>query len=688
MFVLSIFYGSCSDGNVTSSAVHVVNYAQITTKSKPIEDWYVCGTFSPSDDEITAHFMDSLSNTSDLFVNVTNPDTLNPYWYNGIYKPVYNMLDLKEIYDIGTSGGVSPIENKTTYLACDILADKEANVYLQVKKNMKCYQKMNGELLHRKEIQGLNFYPVHLVRGINRYTVKAIARNNDYSFETKVFDSCSVAKIFVNGQSNNIVFPLVSPATHSVTLTNKHQDVLNVPVKVLFQNVRGEKICEFYLRSDTSTYVVPKLQEGISYMCTMTIAGQTTRQPIACADSWDDIHQRFVNMRASIPDSHVRAKEIDQILYRLSFLLRHESRESDWWWKFKIAPLTYQLEHIFANIDKEHSTDGKEFNIQFCTYKSELDGGIQRYLLAVPNKVKKGKKYPLVVVLRPQVENKYHFFTSPQFTHQWAINIMQSLANSHDFIVMMPEARMYLCEDLIPFANSEIKLAIADVKKHYDVDVSRLYLHGICTGGYRALKMATENPGMFAAVGTYTPSYHQRRQTEWCKMHSLEDNLYKIAGTPVFLFADPFDKHTGYKVYADLINDCRSNGIPLTFAQKRNTELLYNAVLVGEEAFDFFDGKSSKNTAVPITHNNDSCIAIADLYSSPFVYVYNEANHTVYYRNLVKTIRDDYKDYMFTELPIVSDTDITDEMLQSKNLFLIGDHFDNDRLMALINCAN
>ena len=678
---------SCTDGNVVSSAVHVINFDRINSKSKPIEDWYVCGTFSLSDDALLGPVVDSLINSPDLCESVNNPDTLNPYWYNGYYKPVYNMLDLREVFNQDKSDNKHSIEGKVTYLACDILSDKETNACLYVKKSMKCFQRLNGSLLHRKEIQGMNFYPVHLNKGRNRYTVKTIAKNDDYSLETKVLDSCGVAEIFVNGQSNNILFPLIAPDKPTATLTNRHQDVLDIPVRISIHDVCGRKVCDFLLRKDTSAYSIPGLRNGTSYMCTMTVVGKTVRQPIACADEWDEIYHRFIDMRKNVADDNVHADEIDQILYRLDFLLRHESRGSDWWWQFKLAPLTYQLEHIFANIDEERMVDGNEFNVQFRTYTSPLDGGMQRYLLTTPDKIKKGKRYPLVVVLRPQVLNQHHFFTSPQFTHQWAINIMQSLANTHDFIVMMPEARMYQREDLIPFANAEIKLAIADVSGLYSIDTSRMYLHGICTGGYRALKMATENPGMFAAVGTYTPYYHQRHQSDWCRLHSLEANLHKIAGTPVLLFADPYDKHTDYKVYADLIEDCGNKGVPLTFIQKRNTELLYNAVVVGEETFDFFDGKSKKSRPTQPSRENDSCFAVADLYSSPFVYVYNKSNQTVRYRNLVNAICKDYEEYMCSKLPIVSDADLTDDMLASKNLFLLGDRFDDDRLTDLIKAA-
>jgi predicted esterase len=342
------------------------------------------------------------------------------------------------------------------------------------------------------------------------------------------------------------------------------------------------------------------------------------------------------------------------------------------------------LEIIFANLDGEHGKDKGEFNIQFITYTSKLDGGIQRYLLATPNEMKKGKKYPLVVIVRPHVDHHYHFFTSPQFTHQWAINIIQSLANSHGFIVMLPEARMYHNEDLTPFAEAEMKLAIEDVKKHYKIDEERMYLHGICSGGYRALRMATENPGMFAALGLYTPIYHEKLLSSRAKAHSIENLLPNLAGTPIMIHADPFDKHTPYKVYADLISDCKKYGIPLTYSVKRNTELLYNAVVAGSEAFDFFDGKVKSGVKASAVLP-DTNLVVADLYSKPFVYVYNSHDHSAYYKNMVHTIQGDYKEYMNTDLPLITEDEVDEKMLKSKNVFLIGHVFENPLLVELVD---
>jgi hypothetical protein len=513
--------------------------------------------------------------------------------------------------------------------------------------------------------------------------IKATAQTNDYTIESTILNKESVAETYVNTQSNNIILPEISPDNKIIRLTNAHCNLFDKTVKLQIFDVYGKKKYETNLNKDSMSYRIPSLKENTSYICTMTIEGKAVRQAILFGN-FDNTYMKFVALRNQLSNSHPRANEIDQILYRLKFLLNHETRKSDWWWQFKIAPLTYQLELIFANLNGKHSSDKNEFNIQFVTYNSKLDGGIQRYLLATPNKILKGKKYSLVIVIRPHVDNHHHFFTSPQLTHQWAINILQSLANSHNFIVMMPEARMYHNENITPFIEAEIKLAIEDVKQRYNLDENKIYLHGICSGGYRALRMATENPGMFAALGLYTPMYHESYKSDYTRKHSLENMLPKLSGTSIMLFADPFDKHTPYFIYSDLIEDCKKNGIPLEFSQKINTELLYNTLVVGEEAFDFFDGKIKSNFR-SAEEKLDTENVIFEMYSKPFIYVYNSCDQSDYYRKWVARTKKDYEKYFFSKLPIVADKDVDERLMKTKNIFFIGDHFENP---IINNCIN
>lgn len=579
-----VFFIGCS----VSCSKHNALYNIETTSMlcMPLTDWNVCGSFPYAYDSLITNYM--VKNPNE-YAEKEVPDTSFIYWYNGFYHPLYNQLDLKEVYQIMPDDTTHVLNEKVTYLYCNIIADTDIDIYVEVKKSMKCYQFLNGDTLHRREIQGLNIYPFHLNKGNNTYLVKAITIGDDLSFEATLYDSISVARLYAEGQSCNIIYPQIDSVSHMAMLSNAHQRVVNVPVTLQFHDVYGTQIGETQtLSPDSFTYPVPKLERNVSYMCSMTMCGTTVRQPVLCGKD-DDAYERFIAMRDALPNNHPRADEIDQLLYRLNFLLQHPTRyDGDWWWQFKISPLTYQLEHTFAHLDETYGEDDTEANIQFITYRSELDDSLQRYLLARPNKIEKDKPLPLVVMVRPNIENMHHFFSCPQLARQWAVNLMQALSNRYGFLVMMPEMRTYLCEDLLPLAEDEMKLAIADVQKHYPVDTTRIFLHANCSGGYRALRMATDNPSMFKAIGLYAPIYHRTSPDSWSIEHEPSRSIAKLKDVPMMIYGDPLDKHSPYQGYKDLIDDCHKYDIPLALTLKRNSGQFYNIVLVGEEMFEFF----------------------------------------------------------------------------------------------------
>ncbi len=582
--VFIICYSSCS--KTERYVTYDLSNNDKNFVSKSLYDWNVYGTFSLAEDSLIA---DSIIVNPCNYFDKHKSDSLRPYSYTGLYHPKFNQLDLREVYGIAPNDTLDFMNGRITYLYCRILSDADKQMFVEVNSSMRLLQVLNGDTLYRCDIQGPNIYPINLKKGYNDYVVKTMITGGDYAFEAILHDSISITRLYADCQTCNIIYPQIDTTSHVVMLSNAHQNVLDIPITLRFDDIYGNRICDdVVLKPGTFTYYIPGMQNQHSYMCSMTIGEHTVRQPVLCGRD-DYAYARFVSMRASIPDSHPRANEIDQLLFRLNFLLKHPTRyDGDWWWQFKISPITYQLEHAFSHLNDTYGDDDSEASIQFVTYVSEQDDSLQRYLLARPNRIYNDKPLPLVVVIRPNIEKKYHFFVCPQLARQWALNQMQALSDRYGFLVMMPEIRTYLNEDLTPFAEQELKLAIKDVQNHYPVDTSRIFLHANCSAGYRALQMATDNPDMFRAIALYAPVYHKNYCDESSKERMPEFSIYKLKDVPLMVHGDPIDKHSPYALYKDLIKDCRKYEIPLSFSMKRNSEKFYNIVLVGEDALKFF----------------------------------------------------------------------------------------------------
>ena len=529
----------------------------------------------------TTYYIPKHVESLEIPLNLWNIKTKSPS-FDSLYIPLYNQLDLREI-------GIDSSTN--VHLSCTIEAKHTVQLYLGVKCEMPQSFLLNEDSLSRIDIQGLKIYTILLQKGKSTLQAEVNTTGEDWSFETTLYDSLSIAQLYAEGQSCNIIYPLIPTETKDIMLTNAHQNVLSSPVVLTFNDVQGKMVSEIILKKDSFIYHVPELEEDISYMCSMKIGKTLVRQPVLCGQD-DNSLVKFQRLRQMLPKGHPRLPEIDGALYRLQFLLNHPTRyEGDWWWQFKITPLTYQLEHIFSHLEETYGTSDTEFNVNFISYRSVIDDSIQHYLLVTPNSIHQDEPLPLVVIVRPFCENYHHFFASPQLVRQWALNIVQGLANHHRFIVMMPEGRMPKNEDLTPMAEREIKLAIEDVKSHYNIDESKMYLQANCTGGYRALKFAEANPKLFAAIALYAPVYKVNYALSWSKQYTAKSQLAKLKDIPLMIHYDPLDEHSTPEQFEELVADCEHNGIPLTLSVKRNSGKFYNVVIAGCEAFEFFHGK-------------------------------------------------------------------------------------------------
>lgn len=367
ILILQIFIPFCLQSCIEQKrlAVYSIGDTNADRIKLSLIDWDVCGPFSIADDSL---LQDSFLLDPYLIMEKYEADSNYTCSYSGFYHPLYNQLDLKEVYDIMPKDDTNRIENSITYLHCEINSDADRQLFLEVKASMDYTLFLNSDTLYRRDIQGLNIYPLHIKKGRNDCIVKTRCIGDDYSFDSTIYDSVSVVQLYADCQSCNIVYPQIDSTSHVVMLTNAHQNVIETPVTLQFYDVCGDSVGgTVALQPDSFTYYLDGLRNNISYICEMNICNHIVRQPVLCGKD-DNAYMRFCELRKYLPDEHPRSAEIDQLLYRLNFLLNHPTRyEGDWWWQFKISPLTYQLEHVFAHLNDTYGGDDTEGNILFVT---------------------------------------------------------------------------------------------------------------------------------------------------------------------------------------------------------------------------------------------------------------------------------------------------------------------------------
>ena len=675
-FIL-IFYSCMND---STQADYDIDFNPDSSYSFPLLQWEVCGPLSEKTD---SKVVDSLLQKRIEFPSIHRSTAS---FLNNIYIPRFNQADLKELYNINPEDSVRHHTNEFSLMRCTLNSSCQTELFLELRHLMPMTVFLNGDSLSSVGVEDPDIYPLQLREGHNELLVKASMDADALWWEAFVCDSTSMASRYVARHSGKIIYPLISRHSKRILLTDPHANVSNLPVSLRFTDVRGEEVASVKLQNDSLRYTIPELEPEQSYLCELRIGDAVARQPVCCSNA-DDSYARLVRERSRMDESDFHSTEIDQLLYRFRFLLSHPSRTDDWWWQFKIGQLVYESDRHFPHVNDGDGHQSSDPNIRFVTYRSGLDGGIQRYLLPTPNPPLAGSSpLPLVVVIRPDIEIHRHFLTCPQIARQWAVNYLQELSCRYGYAVMMPEMRTYLNEELTPMAEAELMLAIEDVGKDLQIDPGRIYLHANCSGAFRTLQLAERNPGMFAALGLYAPLYERTEINGMKVNYPPSAHLENLRDIPVMIHYDPLDGHSPSYLFKDLIRDCRKEKIPLTLSVKRNSGELYNVALAGEEAFEFFRDKRRKSPAkgnVTETDNKEKA-TIADFYARPFVYVYDSSNKSEAYKAAVDSIREEYDDYFFSTLPLRADTSLTTNDLKKKNLFLIGDSFKEKNISQLM----
>ncbi len=456
----------------------------------------------------------------------------------------------------------------------------EKNMFLFPKRAENNRYILNGDTLTHKRFKQQNFYPIHLKKGINELVAIVDTAKSEQYINLELCDSTGCIRLMTESMFGRMFYPIIDPDSMTLKLDMKYYRVMPVSSLMEIFDISGQKIHEFQIIDDNPEYDIPQLKEGHSYTCRWTICNCSTSQTFVCGNP-DAVYGKFKDLAAKTylnPDDSLK---IGQILKRFRFLLDHTSRKDDWWWPFKIAPISYQLESIFSK------TAGKivcEPTLEFESYKSPIDGMVQRCVVFTPST--HSKRYPLIVMIRPDAVNYHDFFSCPQLARQWAINNAQMLCDKYGFIVIMPEGRMPKSGILSSLMENEILAAIDTMAARYPIDKESIFLHANCSGGERALQIASHNPGKFKAIGLYAPFFSERINKTYPIDRQIQLNALKK--TPVFVQGDPLDGHSPPIFYKDLLSGMEEMGNPCKVNIEYHSGEDYNVFLIGEEALQFF----------------------------------------------------------------------------------------------------
>ncbi|MFN0124291.1 MAG: prolyl oligopeptidase family serine peptidase [Blastocatellia bacterium] len=126
-------------------------------------------------------------------------------------------------------------------------------------------------------------------------------------------------------------------------------------------------------------------------------------------------------------------------------------------------------------------------------YRSAVDNTLQPYRLFVPANYDAAKPAPLVVALHGMGGNENSYFTN------YDNGVIKREAEARGYLVVCPKGRgsasMYMGD-----AERDVMDVLAEIRRDYHVDASRIYLTGHSMGGYGTWSLAPKYPDLFAAL--------------------------------------------------------------------------------------------------------------------------------------------------------------------------------------------
>jgi hypothetical protein len=542
----------------------------------------------------------------DLKIHVPLDYKVAKCFFNDFYESHESIINFDEIHNVKEIKQ-EDVKGSAIYYYCKIKSSQDKELYMLTGASNGIKVWLNGRLIYTSDEKRnfergySDFFQMKLNRGVNHLFVKKINLSNDIFFESML---CNKIKAIEKYHQNNANMILNYPIADSkLKLRDNYSKIFDTVIKYSIKDFNNKCLFSQLLNRDSSIFLPIKfLQRNHAYICSFLISGFNFSQPFFVG-SPDSALSLFIKKRESYLQQKKTIQQIDAYLFRLRYLLNHSSRTNDWWWSYKTSNILYELDNIFTSLDAKKEISANTFGIQIKSYTSRLDNNIQYYLLITPDSIKKSELLPLVLVIRPFIENNHHFLASPQIARYWSLNNAKYLANKYRYAILMPEGRLYLNEQFIPMAEAEILQAIEKVQEEYNIDKDRIYLHGNCSAGNRCLIMACHHPDMFAAIGLYAPVYHSSSSVDWVIRNSPEEMIKNLTNTPIKIHYDPDDIHSPYSFFKDLIDDCKKNNIVIDLSSSRLSGMYYNVMLVGDEVFSFFKNKKKLNNPSKINYS-------------------------------------------------------------------------------------
>jgi len=210
-------------------------------------------------------------------------------------------------------------------------------------------------------------------------------------------------------------------------------------------------------------------------------------------------------------------------------------------------------------------------------YRSGVDNSLQPYRVYVPNSYDGTKSYPLIIALHGMGGDENSYFDSYQQ------GLFKTLAEKHGYLVACPKGRQS-ASMYVGAAEKDVMDVLAEMRRVYKVDASRVYLTGHSMGGYGTWSLAMSHPDVFAALAPISGG-------------GIPAGMARLKNVPQIVIHGDDDKTVPVERSREMVEAGKKAGAEIKYIEVKGGSHVSVAAPAFPDIFDFFDAHPGKTVA-------------------------------------------------------------------------------------------
>ncbi len=260
-----------------------------------------------------------------------------------------------------------------------------------------------------------------------------------------------------------------------------------------------------------------------------------------------NIHDTIQAIIEVLEKTTIREKnkdELEALLYRYNFLQSNTYRSDK-----KYVYIFKQFNNLLQGINKGMNPYKGAKGWYIRSYISDIDDSKQYYIIHVPRTYTSDQAMPLGIIV-PAIINKKPYLESLRLGNTILVEFFQDMAEKYNIIIIEPASRRYSRISRNTVEEAELFNIINDVAVDYNLDNKRFYLAGTCSGGNEVLRLATEFPDKFAAIGMVSPEIiypNFPNNRPYFRHHYPSETIENLSNIPIYNAHSMIDRHVDFK---------------------------------------------------------------------------------------------------------------------------------------------